>query len=176
MVAKSSTRKSAAASGSQSVSKKGEKTTVQLMQDGLAKWRKANPGKLGAVHVSVAKRSGLKFAPTRFLKMLKRDRIVKGTTRKESAIAMAACIEYLMAEICELAGNICQEKKKKQINQRHLLLAIQGDDEFSKLFGGPHFAVHKAGMNPAGINNTIKLANEKKGKKGSNSEDATQIV
>ena len=73
--------------------------------------------------------------PTNFLKMLRRDRIGK-SVNKQASVAMTACIEYLVAELCELAGNITQEKKKKQMNNRHLLLAIQNDEEFAKLFGG----------------------------------------
>ena len=39
----------------------------------------------------------------------------------------AAVMEYLCAEILELAGNVCAESKKKLITPRHIVLAIQKD-------------------------------------------------
>ena len=47
---------------------------------------------------------------------------------------MAAVLEYLMAEVVELAGNACRDNKRKTINPRHLMLAVRNDEELSQMF------------------------------------------
>merc|ERR1712157_186463 len=50
----------------------------------------------------------------------------------DAAIFAAASIEYLVAELIELGGECATQHKKKRIIPRHLLMAIQNDDEFAK--------------------------------------------
>uniref|UniRef100_G1NR77 Histone H2A n=1 Tax=Meleagris gallopavo TaxID=9103 RepID=G1NR77_MELGA len=77
--------------------------------------------------------AGLQFPVGRVCRLLKRghyaDRISPG-----SAVYMAAVLEYLTAEILELAGNAARENKKARILPRHIQLAVRNDDELSKLF------------------------------------------
>ena len=42
-------------------------------------------------------------------------------------------LEYLVAEILELAGNTCKDERKKVIKQEHVKLAIHNDNELDAL-------------------------------------------
>nr|XP_009501275.1 PREDICTED: late histone H2A.1-like [Phalacrocorax carbo] len=92
------------------------------------------PGKSGAtLKKTKSAMAGLQFPVGRVYRLLKRgnyaDRIGPG-----AATGLAAVLEYLTAEILELAGNAAQENKKSRILPRHIQLAARNDDELNKLF------------------------------------------
>lgn len=77
-------------------------------------------------------RAGLQFPVGRMHRLLKKghyaERIGSG-----APVYLSAVLEYLTAEILELAGNAARDNKKSRIIPRHLQLAIRNDEELNKL-------------------------------------------
>jgi histone H2A len=92
-----------------------------------------------------SERAGLMFAPSRVLRFFKKYnlRIAEGMS-----IYLAAVLEYLTAEILELAGNAARDYKKRKINVRHVYLAIEMDEELRKLLEKNHVVLAGGGVIP----------------------------
>ena len=56
-------------------------------------------------------------------------------TSMSSGVYMGAVLEYLCAEVLELAGNAARDNKKTRIIPRHIQLAVRNDEELNKLLG-----------------------------------------
>ena len=84
--------------------------------------------------VSRSAKAGLQFPVGRVARYLKAG---KWATRVGAGapVYLAAVLEYLCAEVLELAGNASRDNKKTRIVPRHIQLAIRNDEELSKLLG-----------------------------------------
>ncbi|CAG8770265.1 15381_t:CDS:2, partial [Acaulospora colombiana] len=83
---------------------------------------------------SRSSRAGLQFPVGRIHRMLKRGNYAQ-RVGAGAPVYLAAVLEYLAAEILELAGNAARDNKKQRIVPRHLQLAIRNDEELNKLLG-----------------------------------------
>ena len=92
-------------------------------------------GKSTGKKITKSVRAGLQFPVGRIHRLLKQGNYSK-RTGSGAGIYMAAVMEYLAAEILELAGNAARDNKKKRVIPRHLQLAIRNDEELNKLLHG----------------------------------------
>lgn len=94
---------------------------------------KAGSGKGKKAPLSRAARAGLQFPVGRVHRMLKSRISSEGRVGSTAAVYASAILEYLTAEVLELAGNASKDLKVKRITPRHLQLAIRGDEELDTL-------------------------------------------
>ena len=79
-------------------------------------------------------RAGITFPIGRISRYLKYGRYAKRTSGA-AAIYMTAVLEFMVAEVLELSAEAARQNKKKVIRPRHILLAVQNDEDLSEYFG-----------------------------------------
>ena len=88
----------------------------------------------GGKSVSRSSRAGLQFPVGRLARYLR----LGGYSKRIGGAApvyMAAVLEYIVAEVLELAGNAAKDNKKLRIVPRHIQLAVRNDEELNQFFG-----------------------------------------
>ena len=80
-------------------------------------------------------RAGLQFPVGRIHRHLRKGNYAQ-RVGAGAPVYLAAVMEYLAAEVLELAGNAARDNKKSRIIPRHLQLAIRNDEELNKLLSG----------------------------------------
>ncbi|KAK1303404.1 putative histone H2A.2 [Acorus calamus] len=83
---------------------------------------------------SRSSKAGLQFPVGRIARFLKSGKYAE-RVGGGAPVYLAAVLEYLAAEVLELAGNAARDNKKTRIVPRHIQLAVRNDEELSKLLG-----------------------------------------
>lgn len=120
--------------------------------------RKASKGK--------SEKAGVTFPVSRITRHLKQGRYA---TRigAGAPVYLAAVLEYLCAEVLELAGNIAKDNNRTRIIPRHMQLAIRNDEELNKLL--EHVTIANGGVIPS--INSVLLPKKSKAADDTHEED-----
>ncbi|KAJ7294127.1 hypothetical protein O6H91_15G071700 [Diphasiastrum complanatum] len=118
--------------------------------------------------VSRSHKAGLQFPVGRIARFLKvgkyAERVGAG-----APVYLAAVLEYLAAEVLELAGNAAKDNKKNRIIPRHIQLAVRNDEELSKLLG--NVVIASGGVIPNINASLLPKSKKSKGEIGSLSQE-----
>eukprot|EP01066_Platyproteum_vivax_P011397 Platyproteum_vivax@DN5178_c0_g1_i1.p1 len=115
-------------------------------------------------------KAGLQFPVGRIARYLKQGRYAK-RVGAGAPVFLASVLEYLTAEVLELAGNAARDHKKSRIVPRHIQLATRNDEELNKLLGG--VTISQGGVMP-NIHAMLIPTKGKGGKKGEGEEGSQE--
>ena len=147
------------------MSAKGKGKISNNKQQGAGKGKSSNVSK----SQTKSNKAGLQFPVGRISRYLKQGNYaprISGT----APVYMTATIEYIVAEVLELAGNAAKDNKKHRIIPRHIQLAVRNDDELNQLFGN---AIISSGGVLPNIN-PILLPTKKGNKKSEDNKEKLQ--
>ena len=92
-------------------------------------------GKSAKKSVTKSAKAGLQFPVGRIARYLKKGKYAS-RVGAGAPVYLAAVLEYMAAEVLELAGNAARDNKKSRIIPRHITLAVRNDEELNKFLGG----------------------------------------
>lgn len=96
-------------------------------------------------------RAGVSFPVGRIHRLLRKGNFAE-RVGAGAPVYMASVLEYLVAEILELAGNAARDNRRTRIGPRHIQLAVRNDEELNKLLDG--VTISEGGVIP-NINNAL---------------------
>ena len=120
---------------------------------------KMSKGKKGGKSTSRSAKAGLQFPVGRMARYLRQGGFAK-RVGAGAPVYLAAVLEYLTAELLELAGNAAKDNKRSRIVPRHIQLAVRNDEELNKFLG--NVTVAQGGVLPN--IHAVLLPKKKKGK------------
>lgn len=126
----------------QNAGKTGENAVTDAGQSPKSKKKPSVAGS----GLSKTVRAGLTFNVDVVLRKLRQQRKLKREIKAGAAVYLAATLEYLLAEVMELAGEAAKANHKRRINPRHIQLAVRNDNELDKLFD--HITIAAGGVLP----------------------------
>ena len=112
------------------INKKGKQTEMAGGKGGKGKGGRGKDA--GTKVVSKSVKAGLQFPVGRIARFMKEGKFAE-RVGAGAPVYMSAVLEYLAAEVLELAGNAARDNKKTRIVPRHIQLAIRNDEELNKL-------------------------------------------
>ena len=120
---------------------------------------KSGKGKgVGGKQQSRSSRAGLQFPVGRIARYMRAGNY-SSRVGGGAPVYLASVLEYLTAELLELAGNAAKDNKKQRIVPRHIMLAVKNDDELGRLLG--NVTIVNSGVLP-NIHNALLPAKKKK--------------
>lgn len=118
--------------------------------------------------VSRSSKAGITFPVGRIHRRLREGRYAE-RIGSGAPIFMAAVLEYIVAEVLELAGNVCIERGRARITSQHICLAIRNDPELSQLFA--NVIIPEGGVLPNIHDGSMTMEMETQGMEESESEE-----
>jgi histone H2A len=125
----------------------GVKATTMVTQAQKSAWARTYIRKKT---VTRSNRAGLKFPVGRVHRHLKKA-VIQTRISAGAPVYLTAVLEYLAAEVLELAGNATRDNKRHRITPRFVQLAIRQDNELHELLdnvvvseGGVIPQIHKS--------------------------------
>ena len=132
----------------------------------------------GGKNMSRSARAGLQFPVGRISRKLRATLSGRQRLGGGAPVYMAAVLEYLSAEVLELAGNAARDYKKKRIDNRHINMAIREDAELGRLL--QDVVIVQGGVRP-NIHDALRVKeleakNKSKKKKNKKSSDGKEVL
>lgn len=112
----------------------------------------------GGKSQSRSAKAGLAFPVGRIGRYLKKGQYAQ-RIGAAAPVYLAAVLEYLAAEILELAGNAARDFNRTRINPRHVMLAVGNDEELRKIFS--KVTIASGGVVPSAIDPSLYGKNKK---------------